>query len=261
MFYASLFYNYFKNYLKTRMTYRSDFWVQVFSDLLFFGMNLLFILIVFQHTPLLDGWSREQIIFVYGYFMVPWGLFSVFFNMWGFTEKYIVKGEMDRVLTRPAYNLAQLLLENMDPSSISSAVLGGVIMAAMWPYVGADLMWHDVLMMMMLVLGSAAIYGGIYIGLTAISFFSDAPTGILPLMWNIQSYGRYPVTIYNRPIKLLLTWVLPFAFVGFYPAAYFLDRDTFLPYALLTPAVGAVFLTAGILFWNWGVRKYRGAGS
>nr|WP_166245655.1 ABC-2 family transporter protein [Paenibacillus turpanensis] len=243
------------------MTYRSDFWVQVLSDLLFFGMNLLFIFVIFQHTPVLDGWTREQIIFIYGYFMVPWGLFGTFFNLWSFTERYIVKGEMDRVLTRPAHNLFQLLLENMDPSSLSSAALGAAIMVVTWPMIGAEFLWYDPLVLLLLIAGSAAIYGGIYIGLTAISFFSDAPTGILPLMWNIQSYGRYPVTIYNKVIKVLLTWILPFAFVGFYPAAYFLNREMYQGVALLTPVVGAVFLTAGILFWNWGVSRYRGAGS
>jgi ABC-2 type transport system permease protein len=261
MFYASLFVDYLKNYMKTRMTYRTDFWIEVLSDLMFNFMNLFFILVVFQHTPLLDGWTREQVIFIYGYFMVPYGLFSCFFNLWGFTERYIVKGEMDRVLTRPAYNLTQLILENMDPSSLFGSIVGGIIMGYAWIQLDLGGVWYDPFVFMLMVIGSAMIYGGIYISLTAISFFSDAPTGILPMMWNIQNYGRYPVSIYNKIIRILLTWVLPFAFVGFYPAAYFLDRDNFAALALLTPVVGTLFLSFGLVFWNMGVRRYRGAGS
>ncbi len=41
------------------------------------------------------------------------------------------------------------------------------------------------------------------------------------MMYNIGNYGRYPVDIYNRVIRYVLTWVLPFAFVGVYPSAYF----------------------------------------
>ncbi|HZG54976.1 ABC transporter permease [Paenibacillus sp.] len=261
MFTASIFLDYLKTYMKTRLSYRSDFWVEVFSDLLFLAMNLIFIVVIFEHTQLLDGWTREQIIFVYGYFMVPWGVFSAVFNLWGFTEKYIVKGEMDRVLTRPVHNLAQLLLENMDPSALLSALIGVAIMGYAWPALGVTLDWYDPLMFLLLVLGSVMIYGGIYIALTAISFFSDSPTGILPLMWNIQSYGRYPITIYNKILQLVLTWALPFAFVGFYPAAFFLEAESLLGYALLTPVVGAVFLAVGLLVWNKGIKKYRGAGS
>jgi ABC-2 type transport system permease protein len=261
MFYASLFAEYFSNYIKRRLTYRSDFWIEIVSDLLFQGMNLLFILIVFLHTPLLGGWSQEQVVFIYGYFMVPYGVFGCFFNLWDFSERYIGKGEMDRVLTRPAHNLMQLMLENVDPASLFGSLVGLFIMG----YTGAQLdmswSWTDPFVFVLFTIGAIMIYGGVYIGITSLSFFSDAPTGVLPLMWNIQNYGRYPVNIYNKLIKFMLTFLLPFAFVGFYPAAYFLDRDNWGGMAFLTPVMGAVFLTLGLLLWNYGVRKYRGAGS
>jgi ABC-2 type transport system permease protein len=261
LFYATLFIDYFKTYMKTRLTYRSDFWVEIISDFMFQAMNLLFILVVFQHTPLLDGWTRNEIILVYGYFMVPYGIFTTFFNLWGFTEKYIVKGEMDRILTRPAYNLTQLLLENMDPASLFGSVTGFIIMVYAWVQLDFSIMWYDPFVFIVLVIGSTLIYGGIYTALTSISFYSDAPTGIMPLMYNINSYGRYPVTIYNKIIKILLTWILPFAFVGFYPAGYFIARDDLGKMALLTPIVGITFMAIGLILWNIGVRRYRGAGS
>ena len=261
MFTAGIFWEYLKTYLKTRLTYRSDFWVEVFSDILFLAMNLIFIVVIFEHTELLDGWTREQIIFVYGFFMVPWGIFSCLFNLWGFTERYIVKGEMDRVLTRPLHNLAQLLLENIDPPGLVSAVLGVAVMAYAWPALGVTFDWYDPFVFALLVLGAIAVYGGVYIALTAVSFFTDSPTGIMPLMYNIQSYGRYPITIYNRVLQFVLTWLLPLAFVGFYPAAFFLEAEGLYGYALLTPVVGAVFLAFGLWVWHAGVRRYRGAGS
>ncbi|MNY78503.1 hypothetical protein D3C86_2187720 [compost metagenome] len=60
---------------------------------------------------------------------------------------------------------------------------------------------------------------------------------------------------------MLLTGILPFAFVGFYPAAYFLDRASWGHIALLTPVVGGVFFAVALAFWNFGVSRYRGAGS
>ncbi|MFD2673537.1 ABC transporter permease [Marinicrinis sediminis] len=261
MFYLTMFWDYLKAYMKTRMTYRSDFWIEVFTDLLFQGMNLLFILVVFGHTDLLGGWNRNEIIFIYGYFMIPYGIFACFFNLWDFTERYIVKGEMDRILTRPAYNLVQLLLENVSPPSLLGAVTGGIIMGYAWISLGLPFEWYTPLALLLFIAGSVMIYAGIYIVLTAISFFSDSPTGILPLMWNIQQYGRYPVNIYNKIMKFVLTWMIPFAFVGVYPSAFFLDKETVAGFAFLTPLVGAVFLTVGISIWNVGIRKYRGAGS
>ncbi|MDA6131542.1 ABC-2 family transporter protein, partial [Escherichia coli] len=60
-------------------------------------------------------------------------------------------------------------------------------------------------------------YGGIFVMIACISFWADARTSIMPMMYNIGNYGRYPVDIYNSVIRFVLTWVLPFAFVGVYP--------------------------------------------
>ncbi|MFC5651456.1 ABC transporter permease [Paenibacillus solisilvae] len=263
MFYWTLFVEYLKNYAKTRLTYRMDFWLEVISDLMFQGVNLIFILIVFQHTPSLGGWSEAEVVFVYGFFMVPSGIFGALFNIWNFSERYIVKGEMDRILTRPAYNLYQVLLENVDPPSLFGSLVGAVIMVLSWTKLGLPFEPLDVLMLVVFVLGAFFIYAGIYTALTAISFYSDAPTGILPLMYNIQNYGRYPVNIYNKAIRFLLTWILPFAFVGVIPASYFLDHNEggLSTLALLTPVMGIVVLSLGLFLWNRGVRRYSGAGS
>lgn len=261
MYYLGLLLEYLKNYMKTRLTYRADFWVEVISDLLFQAVNFIFILVVFTHTDNLGGWSREEVIFVYGFFMVPFGLFSCFVNMWNFSERYIVKGEMDRILTRPAHNLFQILLENVDPPALFGSVIGTVIMIITGVQLGIPFEWWTMPALIILSLGAVAIYTGIYTALTSISFYSDAPTGIVPLMYNIQNYGRYPVTIYNRTIQVILTWVLPFAFVGVYPAALFLQRDEMRQMALLTPLMGAIFFGIGLVSWNMGVKRYKGAGS
>lgn len=263
MLYISLFWEYLKNYAKTRLTYRADFWIEVLSDLLFQGVNLIFILIVFQQTESLGGWSEAEVVFVYGFFMVPFGIFGTFFNLWNFADRYIAKGEMDRVLTRPAHNLFQVTLENMDPPSLFGSLVGIIIMAISWGQLDLTMHWWDIPVMALLTLGAVLIYIGLYTALTAISFYSDAPTGILPLMYNIQNYGRYPVNIYNKMIRFVLTWVLPFAFVGIIPASYFLDakHEDMASLALYTPLVGLIVFAIGLTVWNHGVKRYRGAGS
>ncbi|WP_168121603.1 ABC-2 family transporter protein [Paenibacillus sp. HB172176] len=263
MRYAGLLWEYLMNYAKTKLTYRADFWIEVFSDLLFQGLNLIFIFVVFGHTQSLGGWSEAEVVFVYGFFMIPYGLFSTFFGIWNFSDRYIVKGEMDRVLTRPAHSLFQVLLENVDPPSLVGSIVGAVIMASCWSQLGLPFHISDLFMLLLLVIGAVLVYGGLYTALSAISFYSDAPTGIVPLLYNIQNYGRYPVNIYNKLIRFTLTWVLPFAFVGVIPASYFLEKknDDISQLALFTPVMGIIVFSLGLALWNHGVKRYRGAGS
>src|SRR5699024_8564859 len=121
--------------------------------------------------------------------------------------------------------------------------------------------WYDPIMFIVLIVSGVCIYGGVYTAIAAIGFFSDSKTGISPMIFNIQNYGRYPVDIYNKTIRFILTWVLPFAFVGVYPSAFFLKRQELYAYVWLTPLMGVIFFTIGLFVWNLGVRHYKGAGS
>jgi ABC-2 type transport system permease protein len=261
MYYVSIFFQYMGQYMKTRMQYRTDMVVEFLSDLLFQATNLIFILVVFGHTNLLNGWSRDEIIFIYGFFLVPFALFATFFNIWDFNERYIVKGEFDRILTRPLHSLFQIVLERMELESLFGAVTGLIVMAYAAVQLDLSFHWYDVFIFMFFVLGGTLVYAGIFVMLASIGFWSDARTSIMPMMYNIGNYGRYPVNIYNRIIRYVLTWILPFAFVGVYPSAYFLKKTEWYSYAFLTPFMGLAFFALSVIVWNAGVKRYRGAGN
>ncbi|HJV30856.1 MAG TPA: ABC-2 family transporter protein, partial [Bacillales bacterium] len=241
MFYGSMLFQYMSQYIKTRFQYRTDLFVEFLSDLLSQAVNFIFILVVFGHTQLLHGWTRDEIIFIYGFFLVPFALFSAFFNIWDFNERYIVKGELDRILTRPIHSLFQIVLERMELESLLGGITGLAVMIYSGSRLGLELKWYDPFLFIIFVVGGALIYGGVFVMLACISFWADARTDIMPMMYNISNYGRYPVDIYNYVIRFVLTWILPFAFVGVYPAAYFLGKKEWYGFAFLTPLMGIIF--------------------
>ncbi len=243
------------------MQYRADLFVEFFSDLLSQAINLIFILVVFGHTNLLGGWNRDEIIFIYGFFLVPYAVFSAFFNIWDFNERYIVKGELDRILTRPIHSLFQIILERMELESLLGAFTGIAVMVYAGSRLGVTLSWYDPLLFVIFIFGGTLVYGGIFVMLACISFWADAKTSIMPMMYNISNYGRYPINIYNKVIRFVLTWILPFAFVGVYPASFFLEKSDWYGYAFITPLIGIVFFSLSVQLWNHGVKKYRGAGN
>ncbi|MFH7817669.1 ABC transporter permease [Neobacillus thermocopriae] len=261
MFYVKIFFQYMSQYIKTRLQYRTDIFVEFFSDLLSQAINLIFILVVFGHTQFLNGWNRDEIIFIYGFFLVPFAVFSAFFNIWDFNERYIVKGELDRILTRPIHSLFQIILERMELEALLGAITGLAVMLYAGLRLHINVEWYDSLLFIFFVIGGVLIYGGIFIMLACISFWADARTSLMPMMYNISNYGRYPVNIYNHIIRFVLTWILPFAFVGVYPAAFFLEKQEWFWYSFLTPVMGIIFFTISVILWNQGIKRYRGAGN
>jgi len=84
------------------MEYKVDFVVGVLGVFLTQGLNLLFLNVIFQHIPSLEGWTFQEIAFIYGFSLIPKGLDHLFFdNLWALGQRLVRKGEFDKYLTRP----------------------------------------------------------------------------------------------------------------------------------------------------------------
>ncbi len=83
---------------------------------------------------------------------------------------------------------------------------------------------------------------------------------ITEVFYAFYEAGRYPVTIYRGAVRVLLTFVVPIAFVTTFPASALLGRiDQATTLIGLALAVG---LTVGSnRFWNFAVRHYSSASS
>jgi ABC-2 type transport system permease protein len=126
-----------------------------------------------------------------------------------------------------------------------------------------EISWHaaDYFWFALMVACAAVIYTSVFLILTAVTFWFEDRVGIVPPVFNMLTFARYPLPIYNYFIQFLLSWVIPFGFASFYPSTHFLRREAFALYFHLVPLVAAVFLMLAIFVWNRGVRNYASTGS
>jgi len=102
----------------------------------------------------------------------------------------------------------------------------------------------------------------VFLVMISLSFWSQDRLSILPPVYNLLNFAQFPLTIYRPFVQILLTWVIPFGFAAFYPAAGFLENsEAFRTYSLLAPVAGLACITIGVMTWRSGIKKYSGAGS
>jgi ABC-2 type transport system permease protein len=257
-----LVWHYFIQYSKMRLAYRTDFLVSAVTTMLGTLAGIAAVWLIFRRAPLIEGWTFSQILFLYGFGLIPLSLFNLLsINLHYFGEIYIVQGKFDRILLRPVPSLVQILFEQFRVEALGDLVLGVVILVRVAPEAGVTL---DIVMWLLIAVASlfgALLYIAIFVGLTAVSFWMEDRVGIIPPVYNMMAFGRYPLDIYGTPVKLLLSWVLPFGFAAFYPVAFLLGKEGASQLALLLPVVTAGFLGIAILAWNRGVRNYSSTGS
>ncbi len=260
--YAAITLHYIAQIVKTRLAYRGDILVQCAASLAIQASGIFVVLVIFDNIPLLEGWSRSEVFFVYGFAMTAQALFESFADgFYWFADKYVIRAELDRILLRPLHPLFQLLLENFSLESIPDLVLGAGILVLASNAIGLSPGAVDLALFAVMLLSAVLVLTGIFLALASVSFWVEDKVGVLPPIYNLSAFARYPVTIFHPVLRFLLTWVLPYAFVAFYPSAHFLGRGEFHLFLWLTPLAGATSLTVGLLVFHAGLRRYRSAGS
>jgi viologen exporter family transport system permease protein len=259
---SRLFGLYFSQYAKARLEYRLDFFSSVFASFLGTLASFGFLLIVFSRVPAVKGWKFEEMVFLYGFSLVPLGIFNVMsWNLYMFPDRYLIEGRFDRVLVRPVSSVFQVLFEAFRLESLQETVTG--LGAVIWAAHRLGLAWGplDFVLFAVWALCGAVIYLAIFVGLSATSFWIEDRIGIVPPIFNLMQFGRYPLTIYDAWIRFALSFVIPFAFASFYPTVRFLKREEFVSEFWAVPLVAVATVAVALFAWNSGVRRYHSTGS
>ncbi|MGD0544107.1 MAG: ABC-2 family transporter protein [Candidatus Acidiferrales bacterium] len=259
---ALLFFDYFTQYAKVRVSYRGDFFISLGTSFAATIFGLGFVIILFQKATQLAGWRFEEVMFLYGFSLIPYGIFNIVsLNLYDFGNNFIIEGKFDRVLLRPVSSLFQVLFETFRIESLQEVATG--IFCLWWASRRLGLAWAPAKFAMLFFFGTCAaiIYVSIFLLLTTVCFWFEDRIGVHPPIWNVIAFGRYPLSIYSGVVQFFLCWIIPFGLASFYPSVRLLGRTVHPEYAPLVPVVAFAFLTLAISLWNIGTRHYASTGS
>lgn len=257
-----IFGHYFRQFIKTRLAYRVDFLVDTLAVSFALLVQLAVLGVLFSKVESLQGWTYHQVLFIYGFSLVPLGIFNLTsLNLYRFSDRFIIQGKFDRVLLRPVSTLGQVLCESFNISGLNEIIIGTAVMIYAGAKMQIELEPLDILAVLLLGPSASLVYTGVFLALTAVSFWFEDRMGLAPPVYNMIRFARYPITIFGAPVRFFLTFILPFAWVAFYPATWFLGSLEFSRLAMLTPLVGLVVFGGSVMIWRAGVKNYSSTGS
>ena len=248
--------------LKRMMEYKGDFIVGIIGFLLGQLTNMLFLFIVFSQIPSLMGWTLEQVIFIYGFSLIPKGLDHLFFdNLWSIGHFTVRKGDFDKYLTRPINPLFHVMVEKLQIDALGELLMGIALICITMPSVSIEWSVTKVLLILLVIPFATMIYVGIKTATAAIAFWTKRSGNVTFMFYMVNDFAKYPVTIYNNFVKIVITYMIPFAFTAFYPANYILTGENPLFNIGFTVVISIVIMTIGVCIWNKGIKAYESAGS
>ncbi|MBI3973910.1 MAG: ABC-2 family transporter protein [Chloroflexi bacterium] len=252
----------------SRMEYRANFLLGVVNGLGFQLAGLVFVWAVLHRFPSLGGWSFGEVAFLYALRLLGHSLYLPFLqNVVGLGE-LVQSGGLDRLLLRPVHPLLLVVSQAFQVQAVANLLVAGAVFYG--AQAALDVAWSvpRLVFFVLALAGAVLIETGVHLFLSTLSVWlvssksrlNDWADGLF------SSFGSYPFTVLNRPLQLAFTFLLPLAFVAYFPAAHLLDRRDegvigIQPlFAYATPAVGVVTLAASLAFFEFALRHYRSTG-
>ncbi len=241
--------------------YRLDFVVEGLLALLWMGVTLVPVYVVFGTRPSVAGWTFPETLLVIGWFIALKGFLegTIAPSLTNVIE-HVRKGTLDFVLLKPVDAQLLISLSKIEPWKVIDLLGAGAIFVYAFRQIGHSPSLGQVLLAGVLLLAALAVLYSIAILVVAIAFFAVRVDNLLYLFQSIFDVARWPSSVFRGTLAIVFTWVLPLALMTTYPALALLGRLS-MQTALGALAGTAVFTLAARLVWKVSIGKYTSASS
>lgn len=251
-----------KQFFKTLLQSKVDFLMGLFGFFFTQVLGIAFLYLIFDKIPNLNGWTLSQLIFIYGFAQIPRGIDHLFTdNIWLVAWRMVVNGDFDRYMLRPMNVFFQIICEKLQPDAVGELLIGTIliIMSLSKGIVIVDCM--HIVMFIVSVIAGAVIYTSIKLLFANLSFWIKRSGPFLQVAYEMADFAKYPVEIYSKPIQFILTFVIPFAFVAYFPASYFLIQKSALTTVGIECLIAVILSILAYSIFKIGISKYESAGN
>ena len=251
--------------IRSQLQYRLSFALDAFGSFWISFIDFIVILVIFRNVPRLAEWSVHQVAFLYALSSITFAVTDMLIGQLDQFPQKIRDGTFDIVLVRPRGTLFQVIASDFALRRIARVLQGAIVLV--YALSTLSIQWTVLRVVVLLVsLPSAVvIFSSIWVVGACIAFWTtDGGEFTNAFTYGGTSMAQYPFDIYSTWLRRLLGFVIPLAFVCYFPALYVLGKadplglPRFLEFC--SPAVAAASAIVAGLAWRFAVRHYRSAG-
>ncbi|GGH47358.1 ABC transporter permease [Paenibacillus silvae] len=249
---------------KERMEYRGDFLLAMLAQIISYSGDYIIIWLFLKKFDTLAGWSWPEIALLYSLGLFTYAIGASFsFVQMRDLENQVKNGTFDAILIRPVNPYLYLVCRGFNLAYLAHVLISGSVLAWALIKLNISLSGMQIVYLVLCVIGGAMIQAGFMSAIGAVSFVWVRTNFLFNLFFKFKEFISYPLPVFGTLIQVLLTFILPFAFINFYPAAFLLTKETPLLSSWtmwIVPVVGPLVYWLGYRLWMRSVNKYQGAG-
>jgi ABC-2 type transport system permease protein len=252
--------------VRAQLQYRASFTMDFVGSILTGFLDFVTLLVLFTHLIRMGGFSVGEVAFLYAVSQIAFSIDDMLIGQLDDLPQMIRTGTLDTFLVRPLGSLFQVISSDLAIRRLGRITEGFIVLG--YALTKVHIHWDigRIVMMPVMIVSAAAIFAGVWIAVVCISFwFVDSREFANAFTYGGSFMTQYPLTIFGAWLRRLLAFVIPMAFIVYFPSLYILNKPDPLgmPHALryISPFVAVASLVVGCGVWRFAVRHYRSTGS
>ena len=266
MEFLKIYGSYVKMFLRSRMEYRFSFFSGMAANFYCYAITFITFWVIVQQFGSIGDWTFDHLIILYGLNLLPYSIATVF--VWGNVfqlDSRITSGTLDGLLIRPMGVIKQLICSRFQETSLGQVVVSVIFISVAFSRLGGQMTLLTYAYFFLALAGGVLLHMGAMIIFGSLSFWmlrSGNLSGIV--YYDIRSLAQYPLFIFPAFIRVILTYILPWAIINYYPSLIILNKvqtTEELVLGILSPFIGGIVFLVSLLVFNRGLLRYSGSGS
>ncbi len=247
--------------LKSKMSYRADFVISNVGMIVSNLVGFVTFYILFRNFPSINGWTMYEMLFLYGFSLVALTPVQCFFdNNWNL--RYLVKsGDFIKYCFRPINIFFYFISEVFDVKGLGQLIFGTGTLIFAWSHLAIPVTFATVLQTILFLFAASLFMISIMNFAAATCFWIQNSGYVMVIMFRFKDFAKYPASIFNTFFRIIFTFVIPIAFIAYYPSLVVLRPDSVPLLSWLSPLIGLLFFYLSYKFWMLGAKRYDGTGS
>jgi len=258
--YLTIYATLWRNAVAREMSFKSNFILWIVVELLWFGLQLSFVTVVFSQTDAVGTWTKWQMILLVGVSNFIQQIYQAFFltNCTGLSE-LVRTGRMDFLLALPVNTRFIVSTRTVDLGAFVNAAFAICVMV----FAAMKLQLHPTAGQLAGFIALSFI--GIFIHyslmfmLAAISFWTVRAQGIVWGYYNLFNIARMPDEAFRGAFKAVFTFALPILLVSNVPVRVLADKLTEPSMWLTLLGLAVAWALISEWFWRFSLRRYTSA--
>ena len=260
-FYMSIYGKVLVQDLKSKMSYRADFIISNIGMIISNLVGFVTFYILFSNFPSINGWTMYEMLFMYGFSLIALTPLQCFFdNNWNL--RFMVRtGDFIKYCFRPINIFFYFISEVFDVKGLGQLCFGVGTLVYAWSHLAIPVSFVTIMQTVLYLLAASLFMIAIMNFAAATCFWIQNSGYVMVIMFRFKDFAKYPASIFNTVFRVIFTFVIPIAFIAYYPSLVVLRPDNVPLLSWLSPLIGLVFFYLSYKFWMLGARKYDGTGS